>query len=179
MGSVQTIAESEVLKMMRISCNTSKSARACYNYANLLYNRQEYEDAKVYYKKGCKKGYAPSCKQQSSKRYINAVITKRKVKKKRVLTKFEKISAEALKKDSKLLGIINKYCEKSSKVACHIKKCQLEASTDMSCTSDKIKFKSSMNIAMKRVAKECDNGRVDSCFIFEYHGHIKEKVDSL
>ncbi len=49
----------------------------------------------------------------------------------------------------------------------------------MSCTSDKKKFKSSINIAMKRVAKECDNRRVDSCFIYEYQGHIKEKVDSL
>lgn len=57
--------ESEFLKGMRLGCEKQKIALGCYNYANLLINRNRQDEAKKYFKLGCDGGHEKACRQES------------------------------------------------------------------------------------------------------------------
>lgn len=243
LSSTLLSAESEVLKLMKISCNTSKSARACFNYANLLYRRQQYDEAKIYFKKGCKKGFSPSCKQVKTKNLLNATFVKGKKRKKKInttdLNNLLSESHKSLRSDDDFVEIVTHFCEKKSKTACLMKKCILDQSKDRKCIKNKksisnafkmgatemkklseeipmpiqeklnrkkqevkrltalckkndkksckqarifqmesnMEFLDELNkIITHKLAKECDNGRVDSCFSLEMHNYQMDKL---
>ena len=54
-------SESEALRAMRLGCDRQKVALGCYNYANLLIQKDEKNLAEKYFDKGCKLGNSSSC----------------------------------------------------------------------------------------------------------------------
>lgn len=217
LSSFNLAAESELMRLMRFSCQKSKSARACYNYANLLHRRQQNKEAKKYFKLGCRKGYQPSCNQVLSDKLINATFVKSKYKPKKV-TNFEKTVYESYKNDEELNEILNLYCDqKKIKTACQMKKCLITDPFSQSCEesrNNKDAWKSmgvelskvmkeiqkrdeeklasmepqdrtmyllqeSVKLGMTRLAKECDNGNIESCFSYEYAQYLQEKQKEI
>lgn len=210
--SIIAHSESEMLRLMRLSCESSKSARACYNYANLLHRRQKTQEARIYFKKGCQKGYAPSCNQITSEKLINATFVKAKEKKKVQKIKLDYAYVKKLQTDTELNKIFANYCDKKQlKEACFQKQCietpdksecnQSSADQIANKTLEKIKpymkeiverdrdkletiktkkqkveytIVEAEKLLMKRLAKECDNGRLKSCFTYELSSRIKE-----
>lgn len=166
-STVVTQAESEVLKMMRLSCDNSKSARACYNYANLAYRRKQFIEAKKYFRKGCKKGYAASCKQITSDSLINATFIKRKKRptKKKLSLSMKKIFK--LKSNKEFVSLSRRFCDKGSKAACNAINC-FNKNSQKACNKYSEYFSSLESSSEKIAAKECDNGRIDSCYKYEY-----------
>jgi hypothetical protein len=217
--SIIAHSESEMLRLMRLSCESSKSARACYNYANLLHRRQKTQEARIYFKKGCQKGYGPSCNQITSEKLINATFVKAKKKKKsatKSLSKLEIAGIKELQNDENLRKLLTRYCsEKKLEEVCEMKRCMIDDPFSSTCkrTSlndslkqtgpvmkemlteiterDKEKIKDmdenkkfeylleeSKKLSLKRLAKECDNGRLKSCFSYEYLEYMDEKMES-
>ena len=125
--------ESELHRNMKLGCDHSKLGRACFNYANLVDRKGDDEMAAKYFKKGCKLGHKDSCSETRKTELIHATFKQIKQKKIQKVTKIELEQLEKLSEDQSYMDIVSKYCDKSVKNACLMKRC-LENLNQNSCS---------------------------------------------
>lgn len=79
---IKSLAMSEVMRLMAITCDKKKEPKACYNLANMYQDRKDTEQAEKYFKLACMLDYELACKRVPWEKHKRETLSKKPTEKK-------------------------------------------------------------------------------------------------